>query len=196
MNNLKEGKKNAATGKGLTIIRIIPTAILNIFLVICILLLLYSAVTKENGFAIGSYKLVGVLSGSMEPEIGTGSLVVAHSVSKNELMVGDVIVYEPMEERNVLVTHRIISINSNDNSFTTKGDASDNPDRDSVYYGQVVGKVVLSIPFLGHLAGFLKTSFGIVVIDIFILCEIVLWCLSKNKNKNKNEKEEKVEKAE
>lgn len=193
MNKLKEGTKKVTAGKGLTTIHIIPSAILNVFLVICVFLILYSAVAEENGFVIGSYRLVGILSGSMEPEIKTGSLVLAQSVPQNDLMVGDIIVYEPIKNKNVLVTHRIISINSKDNSFTTKGDASDEPDTDTVDYEQVVGKALLSIPFLGYLAGFLKTSFGIVVIDIFILCEIIIWCLAKNKNKNeKGEKNERI----
>lgn len=193
MNKLKEGTKTFTAGKGLAIIHIIPSVILNVFLVICVLLILYSMVAEENGFVIGSYKLVGILSGSMEPEIKTGSLVLAQSVPQNELMVGDIIVYEPIENNNVLVTHRIIGINSKDNSFTTKGDASDDPDADTVDYEQVVGKALLSIPFLGYLAGFLKTSFGIVIIDIFILCEIIIWCLAKNKNKNeKGEKNERI----
>src|SRR5690242_13530711 len=69
------------------------------------------------------YKTYVVLSGSMEPAIHTGSVLVALPVPPDSLKVNDVIVYNrsDVSER---VTHRIVQINRDGDkpAFITKGD--------------------------------------------------------------------------
>src|SRR5579862_4663081 len=55
------------------------------------------------------YKTYVVLSGSMEPAIHTGSVLMALPVPPESLKVGDVIVYN-RSDVNESVTHRIISV--------------------------------------------------------------------------------------
>src|SRR5690349_6684253 len=68
------------------------------------------------------YQAYVVLSGSMEPNIHTGSVVVSTAVDPSTLKVGDVITFiRPGDSESV--THRIIQIkgSTQGKSFVTKG---------------------------------------------------------------------------
>ncbi|MBI4894569.1 MAG: signal peptidase I [Candidatus Aenigmarchaeota archaeon] len=71
---------------------------------------------------------------------------------------GDIIVYS-IPQQKVPIIHRIVSINS-DGTFQTKGDhnAGQNPYEKSVGSGQVRGKVILVVPYLGYLRVLLPIS--------------------------------------
>ena len=101
---------------------------------------------------IGAQALT-VLSGSMLPTYRPGDLVVVRPVAVNELQIGDVVTFQPYSGDPTLITHRITSITSLDGeitSITTQGDANNAPDRPLVP-GQIMGRVVYSVPFMGHL---------------------------------------------
>ena len=98
------------------------------------------------------YPMVSITSSSMWPALKEGDLVLIKGIDKEELTIGDVIVYS--NERGFTI-HRIVKLN--ENSLITKGDANnvnDNP----VEYDQVIGRVVelrghpLRIPYLGKIS--------------------------------------------
>lgn len=152
------------------------SALLNIAFAACVLLVLFLAVSGRDGdgISIGPYRLANILTGSMEPAIGTGSLVIIKNVPEDQLTAGDIITFKPSDGSRTLLTHRIIGRGNEDNSFITQGDASGTPDFDPVYYESIAGKVVLTVPLLGHLAGFLRTPRGIAALILFvILYEII-----------------------
>jgi signal peptidase I len=98
------------------------------------------------------YKTYVVLSGSMEPAIHTGSVLVALPVAPRTLKVNDVIVYN-RSDVSESVTHRIIQLNDEGGkpSFITRGDANGAPDSWTVQYnGATAGKIVLSVPLVGY----------------------------------------------
>lgn len=101
------------------------------------------------------YKLYTVQSGSMQPAIAIGSLVVSQKVT--DYQVGEVITF-----KNALtpITHRIQAIK--DSVYITKGDANDAADTEPVRQEQILGKVVLSLPYLGYPVGFAKTKTGFI----------------------------------
>ncbi len=115
---------------------------------------------------------MAVLSGSMEPKIGVGALVVAKEWSPEKLKVGDVITYSLAGD--TLVTHRIIELNTEAGSVLTKGDANDIPDGAPVPYDRIVGKVLFSVPLLGYLTMYIKTPIGIAGICGLLMVMIVL----------------------
>ena len=102
------------------------------------------------------YQSYVVLSGSMEPAIHTGSMVLAVSVPPESLQVGDVISFiRPGDQETI--THRIVTIKGTvgDRSFVTQGDANNTPDPGDVRYDRLAGKVVFTIPYLGYIFRFL-----------------------------------------
>lgn len=104
-----------------------------------------------------------VLSGSMEPALPTGSILVNRPVSFNEIHVGDIITFTD-SARSSFITHRVIAIDRlNGPVFTTKGDANTVEDPFAVPAENVVGKVVVQIPFLGYILNFMQTPLGIIL---------------------------------
>ena len=106
-----------------------------------------------------------VMSGSMEPEIKTGSVAYINSkVKAEEIKIGDIIGFTTKEGQ---VTHRVVEINS-DGSFVTKGDNNEENDSNPVQADKVKGKTIFSIPVLGRLAGFVKSKQGIIFVCVYI----------------------------
>lgn len=89
-----------------------------------------------------------VVSGSMEPEIHTGSLVFI-DMKKTEAEVGDIIAFE---KGSIFVTHRIEKIT--EEGYITKGDANKTADMGVVTEDAVIGTAIFSIPYVGY---FLRT---------------------------------------
>jgi signal peptidase len=98
---------------------------------------------------------LAVLTGSMEPDIKPGDLVVTRGVdasNQNNLAVGDVIVFLPYPDDPTVVTHRIISISTSTTgvSYVTKGDNNNAPDPwGPVAASHVRGEVVYVVPKVG-----------------------------------------------
>jgi len=116
----------------------------------------------NNGYLTG-YKLLMVQSGSMEPTIMTGDVILIKKSS--EYLVSDIITFEDVQSR--IVTHRIFSLSENSkNEFITKGDANRTEDNAIVVVSDILGKVVYTIPSLGYLIVFAKKPIGIVVLLI------------------------------
>lgn len=105
-----------------------------------------------------------VLSGSMEPELSTGDLLIV--AEREDYVVGDVIVFQ---DGRMSVTHRIVSISGNE--VITRGDAN-NTDDDPITLEQIKGEVVFSIPLVGYLVNMIKTPIGTLVI---LGLAILLW---------------------
>ena len=117
-------------------------------------------------------KNMAVLSGSMEPKIGVGALVVARETEPEHLKAGDVITYHLSGD--TLVTHRIIEVNTAEKNVLTQGDANDIPDGAPVPYEKIVGKVLFSVPLLGYLTMYIKTPLGIAGICGVLMVMIIL----------------------
>lgn len=107
----------------------------------------------------GAYRTLTVLSASMEPTFGPGSVVVVRPVPVSELAVGDVITYDVPVEDGRVVTHRVIRIDRGAAVPTvrTKGDANAAPDPWAIELtGDVVWRTETSIPWLGYVIGALR----------------------------------------
>lgn len=104
-----------------------------------------------------------VLSGSMEPTYHVGSLIYVKKVDTNTLKDGDVITF--MLDEDTIATHRIVDVVPDEDDpsilrFQTKGDANEDVDGSLVYYKNVVGTPVFTIPMLGYLASFIQSPPG------------------------------------
>jgi signal peptidase len=106
------------------------------------------------------WQLLPVLSGSMEPAIPVGSIVAVHPVPARALRVGDVITFADRGNPDVLVTHRIVSLEerAGQQVAVTKGDANNTTDSWNVPIDQTVGRVNFSLPYIGYLVVWLGSS--------------------------------------
>lgn len=107
------------------------------------------------------WRVDAVVSGSMEPQLKIGSIVVVRPVEPETIVVGDTITFHLTGVEGTVVTHRVIGIRHNSPIyFETKGDANKKPDPFIVPARDLVGKVYFHIPSLGHFTEFLKTPYG------------------------------------
>ena len=95
------------------------------------------------------------------------------------------------------VTHRIKRINTDKEKFTTKGDANDVEDSKQVSYENVIGKVVLHVPYLGYMMVMSGTKGRIVLLAgiglvLFSLCFFTEESTDQKKSLKKEKKETKI----
>lgn len=148
--------------------------LLNIFIIILIVITILSVIGSKMDFnsSIVRYIPMQVLSGSMEPEIKVGDIVVSKAVDSSSIKEGDVITYKM--GANTLVTHRVIEIieMNGSNFYKTRGDANNVEDSDLVSEEDVVGKLALRIPKGGYLVDILTSPIGFAI--FFVLPMVVL----------------------
>ncbi|OGM12428.1 signal peptidase I [Candidatus Woesebacteria bacterium RBG_16_34_12] len=113
-------------------------------------------------------KLFVVYSGSMEPAIKAASIVISYP--QDSYYPGDIITFSSNNSEQ-LITHRIEYKNypngiENDPTYLTSGDANEDLDNWDVKSGNIVGKVVLTVPYLGYIANFAKSPYGFILLVI------------------------------
>ena len=108
----------------------------------------------------GNFKVKVVKSGSMEPLIPTGGIVVIRPEITYE--VGDVITFGKDTKTQIPTTHRIVATDGEGHlrTFATKGDANEEADPVSTRFSDISGKVVFSLPYLGYILDFAKKPLG------------------------------------
>jgi signal peptidase I len=114
----------------------------------------------------GNIKLYSVQSGSMEPAIMMGSVVIVKPVSTYQ--IGDVITVTDPTNLKMTITHRVVETDNQEGKITyiTKGDANKTNDTEARPLEGVLGKVVFVVPFLGYPVSFAKTSEGLLILVI------------------------------
>jgi signal peptidase I len=107
-------------------------------------------------------KTLTVMSGSMEPNISTGDLVMAVPISPTEAKNGEVLTFPDPDRNDRLLTHRVASASAHGDtySFVTQGDANNTVERWNVPADGRIGRVVLHVPKLGYLLTLGRTPAG------------------------------------
>ena len=107
-----------------------------------------------------------ILSGSMEPSMSIGDLVIVHR--EKEYRVGDIVVFD---SGGLSVTHRILE--KAQEGFVTKGDANNVPDKELLSENHIIGRVAVVIPMVGKAVLFLKNPAGMML--IMMLAIWLIW---------------------
>lgn len=113
------------------------------------------------------FKVLVVESGSMTPTIQPGSLIIVKP--QNEYKENEIVTFKKnsdvdIKARHATTTHRIVKIEND--LFITKGDANESEDPEPVSKNLIVGRLLLTIPFLGYPVSFAKTQTGLILLII------------------------------
>lgn len=115
------------------------------------------------------YNMYYILTGSMEPDLSAGDIIIGEKVDPAELKVGDVITYkgESGEVKDKVITHEIVDITKNDGEvrFITKGRAN-NVEDPPVSKNQIMSKMTVKVPFLGKAFSVINSKWGFFIIII------------------------------
>ena len=146
-----------AKKRGLSLLQMAMTVLLAVLLFCNLSLFLSQKITGNAGATVFGFSLAVVASGSMDPALSVDDLVLIQA--KEAYSVGDIITFE---RDGVLVTHRIAGIQQED--FLTKGDANAVMDQAPVAQEQIVGKVIVVIPYVGKVLSWLRTPLGMTLL--------------------------------
>lgn len=159
----------------------IGKAILNILTTICIVIGILFVVL----FFLGIQPYV-VVSGSMEPEIKTGSVCFINKNAKyEEVRIGDVIAFKIKSGE--YATHRVCNIS--EEGITTKGDANRVEDDIITTRDNFIGKNIFSIPNAGVVITVIQSPSGKIILGTIILVLFVAAVLVGTPGKNKKSKD-------
>lgn len=123
-------------------------------------------VLKKDIASINGYAVLEVVSGSMEPTIKIGDIIVINTKA-DDYESGDIITF--YDVNGSFVTHRLVSIDNG--KMITKGDANDSEDEE-MNSNSIVGKYVTKINGAGKLMASLKNPFVMLLIMVIgiVLC--------------------------
>ncbi len=154
---------------------LIPILIYNISLIIQAVIK-----TSETPNFLG-IKTYVIISGSMEPSLQIGDIVIVKKVAQNELKQGDIISYRQGQS---VITHRIAEVIDKEGEveYKTKGDNNNAEDSGILSYEMIEGKVVKHISQIGKIAIILQKK-GTIIFIILILYIYILYSSSIKKKR-------------
>lgn len=127
--------------------------------------LLVAACALAIAMAVLVPRLIGaesftVVSGSMEPTIPVGSIVVAQPPRDGQIHFDDVVTYQLESGKPQTVTHRVVAVDIIDGGvrYRTQGDANNAMDPEPVRPEQIRGTVIYHLPYLGYIGSLVPVS--------------------------------------
>lgn len=163
------------------------SVLVTIMLILTVMLCLYVVIqVLSNGFVnINGFMLFRVVTGSMEPTIPVGALLLAKETDTAAVALGDIICFRTQEAEiwGKIVTHRVVDVMEmadGSSVFRTRGDANLVVDTYLVDKSNFVGKVIWHtgddsilagiIAFFTNKVGFLSC----IVFPCFLLAGLIL----------------------
>ena len=134
--------------------------ILNIVIYAAIVGLIVWGLPKYLTKKLGTdYPIAAITSGSMWPALHIGDLVLIEAVKKEDLKIGDIVVWQnskgPPDGRVNFTIHRVKELRKN--TLVTKGDGNFTDD-EPVKYEDVIGRTVyrgekpVRVPYMGYIS--------------------------------------------
>lgn len=105
--------------------------------------------------ATGRYQVRPILSGSMEPGMSVGGIVITQRIPISDVKVRDVVVFHRPDRPDELIVHRIIALTPSADGpiIQTQGDANPVPDPWKVTMrGGTAYRATFTLPVIGYVA--------------------------------------------
>jgi signal peptidase len=158
-------------------LKYLPLGFLALLILVNFYLGINKAVTRDPLPKFLGFSPLVVLSGSMEPALYPGDLVIIREQAADKYRPGDVVTY--LTGGNAF-THRIVS--EENGVFTLKGDNNNTAD-EFLTADRFEGKVILRIPKIGLAIVFLKKPQGMVLVGALLLLSVYGGDLYRRKHK-------------
>jgi signal peptidase len=158
-------------------LKYLPLGFLALLILVNFYLGINKAVTRDPLPKFLGFSPLVVLSGSMEPAMYPGDVVIIREQAADKYRPGDVVTY--LTGGNAF-THRIVS--EENGVFTLKGDNNNTAD-EFLTADRFEGKVILRIPKIGLAIVFLKKPQGMVLVGALLLLSVYGGDLYRRKHK-------------
>ena len=176
-------RKAGAKSKFALIVEIVSSVVLLLALIICISVM--AQVMSKGYVTILGYSLFRVETGSMEPTISTGALLVCKESKIADVELEDIICYRSKSKQMLgqVITHRVIEILTSDDGnllLETRGDANTVSDGYYVTEDNLIGEVVWYSGQKNIFAGIMTFVtrkigfFGCIVIPVLLVSGLIL----------------------
>ena len=163
-------KKN----KVFRIIKLIKNIICWTLIVVLVFTLVLFFTSRINGStpSVFGYSIFRVSSGSMEPELKVGDIILDKVVENPEdLKVGDVITFKSDDYGDLLVTHKVIKAPYEDNGklmLQTKGVANELEDK-PISTDKVKGIMICKVDYLDTVYNIFLSPWGLLILIALII---------------------------
>lgn len=151
---------------------------------------IYNRVQDKNGNTpIFGFSVFVVITGSMEPEIMTGEVVIVRQRDFGDLEIGQVLTFRMGDK---VVTHKIIAVDEAKQELTTHGTANSEGTNETVQYKDAIGIVIFHSMFLGNALVFASSNYGfflLIMLPLVIFVTLESISLSKKLKRYKAEQE-------
>jgi len=160
----------------------------------CFCLFVIVQVMSKGYVSLGGYSFFKVVTGSMEPNLRVGELIITDDIPIEKLQLGDIVSFrsQSADMYGNIITHRVVDMGKNSEGeiiLLTKGDNNLSTDSSYVYKSNYVGKVVWSSgnSIISSLITFATGSYGFlacVVLPSILIFAILLSSSVKNIKKD------------
>lgn len=124
---------------------------------------------------IFGYRPVVVISGSMEPAISVGDVVLYQPQGIDGIGPGSVVVFDDPAAEDGTVIHRVISVDPETGNLQTKGDMNARADSNEVTAETIEGMGRLLVPYVGLPAAWMQTGRPLLAIAFVGLVVLAAW---------------------
>lgn len=127
-----------------------------------------TVIKKETETYIFAFKPYIVLSGSMEPNLQIGDMVISKKTNEDEIKIGDIITFTDNNKN--IITHRVVDIIIKDGKklYQTKGDNNSSIDVGVISIENIKGKYSFKISKMGNLITKMITPTGLMIIILIV----------------------------
>ena len=139
-HKVKRRADSRGRSRGGKVLSVTGTILIVLVILLCSLLVLPGMI---------GFHMYNVLSGSMEPALPVGSLLYVEGGEPADVEEEDIIAFYGSLEDSGIITHRVVKNNVVSGTFITKGDANEKEDPEPVSYDNYIGRVALSVPYMG-----------------------------------------------
>ena len=168
---------------------IISSVILAAAVILCFVVTLQTLVNGYTRFF--GYSVFRVVTGSMEPTISVGSVLICKSADIDDINTGDIICFRSRESSHYgyIVTHRVISVKEDSTGkkyLESRGDANNSSDPYYVEGENLLGRVIWysgKDGVLNKMLNFLSGQFGflaVIVLPILLVIGLILQSVKRN----------------
>ena len=165
----------------------IGTGFLTLLVVMASWLCFDKFVLKHRVPSIFGYSSLMVATGSMSGTIEEGDLIIIKDT--DDYKIGDIVTFF-QDGDDIPTTHRIYNIDENGN-WKTRGDANNSYDKRSITSDEIIGEVVLVIPYVGTFIDWAVEGGGLIyIIGIFLILGLGIYIIKGDDDEDEEESSE------
>ena len=165
----------------------IGTGLLTLLVVMASWLCFDKFVLKHRVPSIFGYSSLMVATGSMSGTIEEGDLIIIKDT--DDYKIGDIVTFF-QDGDDIPTTHRIYNIDENGN-WKTRGDANNSYDKRSITNDEIIGEVVLVIPYVGTFIDWAVEGGGLIyIVGIFLILGLGIYIIKGDDDEDEEESSE------